>query len=209
MSKFEMLKVACMDRFKVLELPYKSFRSYSDTAKGEVNASVWPDASEATQYSMFIFLPDARDGIATMVDMITASPAFMYSILAEMEEYVNLKLPKFKITFNWATLKDTLCQMGLTLPFSPEAANLQGMCQGDEGDGVPLHPLFLTKVAHMAVVNVHEKGTEAAAVTFYLCGGGRPERVVEFTADHPFTFFIMEKRSGVIVFAGHVLDPTK
>ncbi|WVZ50934.1 hypothetical protein U9M48_002138 [Paspalum notatum var. saurae] len=166
MSKFEMLKVACMDRFKVLELPYKSFRSYSDTAKGEVNASVWPDASEVTQYSMFLFLPDARDGIATMVDMITASPAFMYSILAEMKEYVDLKLPKFKITFNWATLKDTLCQMGLTLPFSPEAANLQGLCQGDEGDGVPLQPLFLTKVAHMAVVNVHEKGTEAAAVTF-------------------------------------------
>jgi serpin B len=33
--------------------------------------------------------------------------------------------------------------------------------------------------------------------------------IVKFTADHPFTFFIMEERSGVIVFAGHVLDPTK
>ncbi|KAJ1275936.1 hypothetical protein BS78_05G174700 [Paspalum vaginatum] len=210
MSNFARLKVACMDRFKVLELPYKSFRSYGDNAKGEVNASDWPDASEATRYSMFIFLPDARDGIATTVDMVTASPAFMYSILAEMkEDYVDLKLPKFKITFNWTELKDTLCQMGLTLPFSPEAANLQGMCTGDEGDGVPLQPLFLTKVAHMAVVNVHEKGTEAAAVTVCLRGGGCPEHIVEFTADHPFTFFIMEKRSGVIVFAGHVLDPTK
>jgi serpin B len=160
---------------------------------------------------MFVFLPDTSDGMATMVDVITASPAFMYSILAEMKlRVVDLKLPKFKITFNWGNLKETLCQLGLTLPFSPEAADLRGMCNGDEGDGKSRRPTFLTKVAHMAVVNVNEKGTEAGAVAFHVRGGGGPPPdLVEFTADHPFTFFIMEERSGVIVFVGHVLDPTK
>ncbi|GJN25298.1 hypothetical protein PR202_gb13107 [Eleusine coracana subsp. coracana] len=80
---------------------------------------------EATQYSMFIFLPDKKDGIATMVDMVTAAPAFMYGILDEMnKKYVYVKLPKFKITFNWEQLGDALNQLGLTLPFSPEAADL-------------------------------------------------------------------------------------
>ncbi|EEC68413.1 hypothetical protein OsI_36589 [Oryza sativa Indica Group] len=52
-------------------------------------------------------------------------------------------------------------------------------------------------------------GTEVVAVTVRLRGGGGPPPdMVEFVADHPFTFFIMEERSGVIVFAGHVLDPT-
>jgi serpin B len=58
---------------------------------------------------------------------------------------------------------------------------------------------------------VDEDGTEAAAVTMGMMQvtAMQPELPVEFVADHPFSFFIMEERSGVIVFAGHVLDPTK
>ncbi|KQJ88094.1 hypothetical protein BRADI_4g15320v3 [Brachypodium distachyon] len=78
------------------------------------------------------------------------------------------------------------------------------MCEKDD-DG---QPTFLTKVAHKAVVKVNEEGTEAAAVMTALRGGGPIPKFVEFIADHPFTFLIMEERSGVIVFAGHVLDPT-
>jgi serpin B len=55
---------------------------------------------------------------------------------------------------------------------------------------------------------VNEQGTEAAAVTMGLMAGAGMQEPVEFVADHPFSFFIMEERSGVIVFAGHVLDPT-
>jgi serpin B len=57
---------------------------------------------------------------------------------------------------------------------------------------------------------VDEDGTEAAAVTIGLFDTTARQREppVQFVADHPFSFFIMEERSGVIVFAGHVLDPT-
>lgn len=83
-----------------------------------------------------------------------------------------------------------------------------GCTYEDDGDSGGW-PTFLTKVAQMAIVKVNEKGTEAGAATLRLRGGGgSPPDMVEFVADHPFTFFIMEERSGVIVFAGHVLDPT-
>jgi serine protease inhibitor len=53
---------------------------------------------------------------------------------------------------------------------------------------------------------VNEEGTEAAAVTVVVI-----ERSslgpFEFQADHPFLFFIRERFSGTILFAGAFLGP--
>ncbi|WVZ50889.1 hypothetical protein U9M48_002096 [Paspalum notatum var. saurae] len=222
MTGFKDLNVACMDGFKVVKLPYepgaapasqqrKRRRGRGAASKSKATPSA-PEVDEGTRYSMFVFLPDAPGGLSTMVDMVTASPAFLYGVLAEMKtRRVKIKLPKFEISFSWSDLKRDLSRLGLSLPFSREAAHLRGMCEvvDDDAAASARRPTFLSKVAHMAVVKVNEAGTEAAAVTAALYGGGRPPDTVEFTADHPFTFFIMEELSGVIVFAGHVLDPTK
>ncbi|KAF7019878.1 hypothetical protein CFC21_033010 [Triticum aestivum] len=70
-------------------------------------------------------------------------------------------------------------------------------------------PMFVTKAMQKVIIKVDEAGTEAASIMRGFCGGGLPPDMVPFVADHPFSFLIMEERSGVIVFAGHVLDPTK
>ena len=151
---------------------------------------------------MFVFLPDERDGMATMVDVITAAPGYLYSVLPTETKLVQINLPKFEVSLDW-DLGSDLRRLGLTLPFSRKAGDLRGMYKKDDG-----RPTFLTKVAHKAIIKVNEEGTEAAAVMTALRGGGPMPDHVEFVADHPFTFIIMEERSGVIVFAGHVLDPT-
>jgi serpin B len=208
MSKLKTMYISCMDGFKVLKLPYGPEEVYEYIEGTSYKIHRGPRATSvksgnATQFSMFVFLPDKRDGIYTMVDLITSAPGYLYSVLPTETKLVSLEVPKLEISFDWNLGKD-LRQLGLTLPFSTEAGDLRGMYKNDDG-----RPTFLTKVAHKAVIKVNEEGTEAAAVmTSLRGGGGPPPDMVKFVADHPFTFMIMEERSGVIVFAGHVLDPT-
>jgi len=39
-------------------------------------------------------------------------------------------------------------------------------------------------------------------------GGGAPQKALEFRADHPFLFFVVDKTSGLVLFMGRVADPS-
>ena len=69
--------------------------------------------------------------------------------------------------------------------------------------------LVLEHVFHKAVIEVNEEGTEAAASTACVSVRKCVRYPVDFVADHPFSFFVVEEVTGVVVFMGHVLDPTK
>ncbi|XP_062198321.1 putative serpin-Z5 [Phragmites australis] len=176
-----------MDGFKVLRLPYKQGRR--------------------TEYSMCIFLPDAREGISAMVDAITALPGALRNAIPKKRVLAIVKLPKFKISYE-CQFDRVLPEMGLRLPFSRDTADLRGMVETDGKD--PSRPAFLSGMVSTAVVEVNEEGTEASAFTTCLRGGGLGPQPgpFKFVANHPFTFFIVEEWSGVVVFAGHVLDAT-
>jgi serpin B len=205
--------ISCVDGFKVLKLRYRGpWKTKADAAhtaplkrrRGR-GAAAAVDADD-TKFSMFFFLPDEQRGIANMVDMITAAPSYLQSILPQTKvENVQVTLPKFEISFDW-DLGNDLQRLGLSLPFSRDVGDLRGMFpNADMGQ-----PMFVTKAIQKVVIKVDEEGTEAAATTAWtVSGGGLPPDMVPFVADHPFSFLIMEERSGVIVFAGHVLDPAK
>ncbi|XP_051182619.1 serpin-ZXA-like [Lolium perenne] len=187
---------SCSDGFKILQLPYEHGRDFG-IRRGRGDAA----GADDTRYSMYLFLPDERQGIASMLDAVTAGPDYLYAVLNKTAaNTVRVTLPKFAISFN-RNLVDDLRLMGLSLPFSSESADLRGIFDKE-------WQAFIGKVLHKAVVKVSEEGTEAAAVTMIMMDGVVREQPVDFVADHPFSFFIMEERSGVIVFAGHVLDPT-
>lgn len=211
MYELKTMSISCMDGFKVLKLPYGPDGEYEPAPGGlpykihrgpRATSVKTPLGEDATQFSMFVFLPDERDGMATMVDVITAAPGYLYSVLPTETKLVQINLPKFEVSLDW-DLGSDLRRLGLTLPFSRKVGDLRGMYKQDDGP-----PTFLTKIAHKAIIKVNEEGTEAAAVMTALRGGGPMPDHVEFIAEHPFTFIIMEERSGVIVFAGHVLVPT-
>jgi serpin B len=68
---------------------------------------------------------------------------------------------------------------------------------------------MIDDVLHKAFVDVHEKGTEAAAASAveFKLSKGPPRPKATFRADHPFVFFIRETQTGTTIFMGRVTDP--
>jgi serpin B len=116
---------------------------------------------------------------------------------------VRLHIPKFKMNCSFA-LKSPLQALGIKKAFSDDEANFTGITTEQPG-------LVIDEVLHKAFVEVNEEGTEAAAATvvvarFMCC---LPSPVKEFRANHPFLFYIIDKKTGTILFNGRVSDPTK
>lgn len=188
--------VACHDGFKVLKLPYMS-------------------AAAAARYSMCVFLPDARDGLRGLVDSMAAGGAgYLFGRLPRWREEVRkLRLPRFKLSFS-CRMKDALTSLGLREAFGSgadfgdmvEEKKAKAAKEDSGGAG-----LWVEEVFHKAVVEVDEEGTVAAAstgLTMTLQCGRDPGPPVDFIADHPFAFFVVEEGSGAVLFTGHVLDPS-
>uniref|UniRef100_A0A0D9XQG3 Serpin domain-containing protein n=1 Tax=Leersia perrieri TaxID=77586 RepID=A0A0D9XQG3_9ORYZ len=202
--------IACHDGFKVLRLPYKS------TGRDAYNHKL---VDTLPSFSMLVFLPDDRDGLWRLIEMITSSPEFVEEhIPYESVPVGKFRIPKFKLTFS-SSISDDLFFLGLRLPFDDILAEMWGIAEKkDDGDGGDKEaPMYVSGVIHKAVVEMNEEGSEAAAYTeesdddmgfsLYDDFDSPPPPVrVDFVADHPFAFFIVEETSRAVVFAGHVVD---
>lgn len=171
---------AVHDGFKAIKLPYKQ-------GKNE------------RKFSMYIFLPDARDGLFELTKKIFSEPTFLEQHLPTEKRHVGIRVPKFTISFQ-IDVRDFLKDMGLELPFLRDA-DFSDMVKEDDSSG----PLFLSDVLHKAILEVNDKGIEETSVAM---GIGKPLPAEHFIADHPFFFIIREEVSGTLTFMGHVLDPS-
>jgi len=107
---------------------------------------------------------------------------------------VNVRLPKFQIEQS-ADLTKLLPNLGVTDIFDEVKADLAGISEEE---------LFVSAAVHKARVEVDEKGTIAAGASAVIA---TPRSLVtphEFTADHPFIYFIIDNQSKSVLFMGNV-----
>jgi len=119
-----------------------------------------------------------------------------------------LALPRFRVApNNPMDLTERLKALGIRLLFDPDRADLTGVAKPEP----PGKLLFVTKVFHQGFIDVGEQGTEAAAATAVLValGAGAPPKRFVFEADHPFVYLIRDTTTGLILFMGKVVDPTR
>ncbi|KAL1817804.1 hypothetical protein DCAR_0522282 [Daucus carota subsp. sativus] len=184
MSRNEERYISKFDGFKVLKLPY---------GNGGIQSS------DKHSFSMYIYLPDANDGLPALIEKVGSESGFLDKYIPWMAANGgNFWIPKFK--FEYAIEASAALQsLGLVLPFKPRVG-----CTEMVYDPRPLH---VSKIFQKSFIEVDERGTEAAVAT----GSGFRRLcyyVVDFVADHPFLFVIRENNTGIVQFIGQVLNPS-
>ncbi|EOY14598.1 hypothetical protein QUC31_000118 [Theobroma cacao] len=176
--------VGAYDGFKVLGLPYKQ-------------------GGDKRRFSMYFFLPDAKDGLPALVEKVSSESGFLERHLSyEPVKVGEFRIPRFKISFGFEA-SEVLKRLGLVLPFSGEGG-LTEMVDSPLGQS-----LYVSNIFHKSFIEVNEEGTEAAAASAGVIRlrGVLVEEKIDFVADHPFLFLIREDVTGVVLFIGHVLNP--
>jgi serpin B len=160
--------------------------------------------------AMIILLPKEPMGLASLEEGL--SPDTLQSVLGDLEAQkpaqVRLWLPSFKITFE-TSLVPSFQSLGMRSAFSPEGADFGGIIGQDSAPGV----IWISEIEHKALLEVNEKGAEAAAATAvvmtwggsgYMIGGSEPPEV---RVDHPFLFLLIDRSTNAILFMGRVTNP--
>ena len=112
---------------------------------------------------------------------------------------INISLPKFK-TESSIALADQLKALGMSKVFDAGEADLSKI------DGKK--DLYVSDVLHKAIIEVNEKGTEAAASTVISVGTtSLPAQSYELNFDHLFIYVIYETTTNAIIFMGRVVEP--
>uniref|UniRef100_A0A7R9VLM2 Serpin domain-containing protein n=1 Tax=Pseudictyota dubia TaxID=2749911 RepID=A0A7R9VLM2_9STRA len=150
---------------------------------------------QTSKLSMIVLLPAINYG--------SIGPVKSEDVLAALPNLTDTKLalafPKFKFAQSYEDdLMSALKEIGLTAPFQG------GFCGMFDGS-CP----FLSFVKQKTFINVHEKGTEAAAVTAgaVVTMLPPPEQPTLFMANRPFQFLIYDDTADLVLFEGHVGAP--
>ena len=144
-------------------------------------------------FSMTIVLPQPGLSVDSLLASLDAA-AWQDMAGGFRERDIEVFLPRFRMAYE-RTLNDDLAALGMVDAFDHRA---------DLSRLSPVGGLWISSVRQKSWVEVNEEGTEAAAATVVTVVESAPPGI---RADRPFLFFIRERLSGTILFAGKLASP--
>jgi len=145
-----------------------------------------------------IILPRDNSKIPSIIDSFKSDSELKFPSLFKSQK-VTLSFPKFKLEYE-TSLPDILKELGLNRAFTPQA----------QFSKISEVPLFISNVIHKTVLEVDEKGTEAAAATVVemsRCLAVHHETIHEMNVNHPFFIVLRDATSNLVLFTGFVASP--
>ena len=146
-------------------------------------------------YSMYVLLPDEDKTINDIIHNFSAQNLKDWQSQMRTQD-VDILMPRFT-TESETHLENALSLMGMPRAFGMEA-EFPNMVEGHQDD------LLVSMMKQKAKIEVSEEGTKAAAVTVAEVAekGVSRHEIVEFHATRPFVYYIVEERTGTIIFMG-------
>jgi serpin B len=175
------------------EFEYGELPSYIDRKPCRVQVLQMPYIDN--KLSMRIYLPADPGAIDRLPQWLAKGDRSQDAIKMQT---VQVSLPSFKAESKFS-LRSTLMELGIIEAFGN--ADFSGMHDGPDR-------LAISEVLHRALVDVNEKGTEAAAATGVVIKRLSVPSVEVFRADHPFLFTIRDNKTGTILFMGRYNGPS-
>lgn len=150
---------------------------------------------------MLVIVPSKESSLEELHKQLWKDPAVWQD--GYEFETVKLELPRFKAELSSELserLEDVLKEAGMPDAFDAGKADFSAMSET---------PLYIGSIGHKVVVDVNEKGTEAAAVTSIAMPSSAPEpkEPVEMIVDRPFFFAIEDRDTGACLFMGSITNP--
>ncbi|XP_046425005.1 serine protease inhibitor 88Ea-like [Neodiprion fabricii] len=190
--------------------------TFSHVVSEEIGAHILQLPYKGDDVSMYILLPpfagarivegnDTRDAVQQLIERITGTEragAELRDILEEgmAPREVEIFIPRFSFDKELA-VNQLLNAIGAGEVLT-SAADFTGLL----ADGEP--GLHLGDAVHRAVIEVTEEGTKATAATaIFSFRSSRPAEPAVFNANHPFLYFIYDRLSRSILFAGVYRTP--
>lgn len=169
----------------------------------ELRAHILEVPYKGGNMSMYFLLPPfaSQDGVGDILAALKKDPTTFkrFTEDSHMLKPVEISIPKFSLTQD-LNLVPTLTSMGLKDLFGP-SADLSRLSDAhiSFGDAV-----------HKARLELDEEGTTAAAATaVFSFRSSRPLEPSKFVANHPFLYFLFDKMTQSILFAGVYTEPAK
>ena len=123
---------------------------------------------------------------------------------------LSISLPRFKYSYEDEKFAEDLMNLGVKEVFNPDKANLRNIIP----EGKMIENLYVNTAIHKTHIDLNEKGTKAAAVTFFAVEKnsaviGKQKQYIIRKFDKPFFYMIRDKETKDIIFAGAVYSPNE
>ena len=121
---------------------------------------------------------------------------------------INLSLPRFKYDYEIEDFINVLKNLGINNAFDKEKADFSNIISKN------IESLYVGEAIHKTHIDLNEKGTKAAAVTYfgtYKATSREPKEkeIVNIEFNKPFIYIIRDKETKEMLFFGTVYEPNE